>query len=304
MNLAELTVRANSVSTVYGSPRPPLTYTIAGFVGGDNSSVVSGTPAIVTTAATGASAGAYPITIEAGTLSATNYNFPAAGLIAGTLTMTPAPLVITAVSTSMFAGQPVPVLSAVYTGFVYGNTAVSLSSQPVLHSTATPSSAPGGYRITVGAASSPNYTITYVPGILTVILAPATVENVSVHKIKLSKRKSVEGIVLQFSEALDSATAQSINAYTLATVPKNKKQKSKLVQLSEASYSASVFTVTLLTRKTLVLSPPLSLTIKAAGLLDALGRELDGNDSERSGASFTAVLSKAGAVIEKTAIAM
>ena len=39
---AALTVRANSVSTVYGSPLPALTYTIAGFVGGDNRSVVSG----------------------------------------------------------------------------------------------------------------------------------------------------------------------------------------------------------------------------------------------------------------------
>ena len=63
------------------------------------------------------------------------------------------------------------------------------------------------------------------------ILAPATVENVSIQKIKLSKHKTVQGIVLQFSEALDSATAQSINSYTLATVPKNKKQKSKPVPL-------------------------------------------------------------------------
>jgi fibronectin-binding autotransporter adhesin len=39
--------------------------------------------------------------------------------------------------------------------------------------------------------------------------------------------RRLQEIVLQFSEALDSATAQSINSYTLATVPKNKKQKSK-----------------------------------------------------------------------------
>jgi len=55
-----------------------------------------------------------------------------------------------------------------------------------------------------------------------------------------------------------------------------------------------VFTVTLLTRKTLALNPPLELTVKAASPLDALGRELDGNDSGQSGANFTAVLSKAG----------
>jgi predicted outer membrane repeat protein len=289
-----LTVRVNNVSTVYGSSLPALTYTITGFVGGDSSSVVKGAPLLATTATSGATTGAYPITITAGTLSAKNYSFPAAELIAGTLNVTPAPLVITAVSTSMFGGQAVPTLTEAFTGFVNGDTPTSLTTAPVLHSAAGPSSAPGSYPITVGGASSPNYKITYVPGTLTVILSPATVESVSVQKIKLSKHKRVQEIILQFSEALDSAAAQSISSYTLATVPKNKKQKSKPVQISHASYNASAFTVTLRTRKTLALNPPLELTVKAASLLDALGRELDGNDSGQSGANFMAVLSKAG----------
>ena len=33
----------------------------------------------------------------------------------------------------------------------------------------------------------------------------------------MSKHKTVQEIVVQFSEALDSATAQSINSYSLAT---------------------------------------------------------------------------------------
>jgi MBG domain (YGX type) len=290
---APLLVRANNVSTVYGSAVPALTYVMSGFVGGDNSSVVSGKPVIATTAAAGAGAGAYAVTIAAGNLSAANYDFPAADLVAGTLTVTPAPLVITAESTSMFAGQAVPVLTAVYSGFVNGDTAASLTPPPILHSAASPSIAPGSYLITVSGASSPNYTITYVPGTLTVILAPAAVEGVSVEKIKLSKHKTVKEIVLQFSEALDSADAQDVSAYTLVTVPKNRKQKSKPVQLSGASYNSSAYTVTLFTRKTLVLNPPLDLTVKAASLLDALGRELDGNDSGHAGANFTAELRKA-----------
>ena len=288
-----LTVRANNVSTLYGSP-PALTDTITGFVGGDNSSVVSGAPIMATTAAAGANAGAYPITIAAGRLSATNYIFPAADLIAGTLTVTPAPLVITAVSTNMIAGQPVPTLTAVYSGFKNGETPASFTLPPILRSVVSPSSAPGNYLITASGASSPNYTITYVPGTLTVILAPATVEKVSVEKVKLRKHKMVQEIVLQFSEALDSATAQSISSYVLATVPKNKRQKSKSVRLSSASYNPSTLTVTLVTRKKLALNPPLELTVRAASLLDALGRELDGNDSGHSGANFTGVLSKAG----------
>ena len=72
---------------------------------------------------------------------------------------------------------------------------------------------------------------------------------------------------------------------TLATVPKNMK-KSKPVQLSRATYNVAAFTVTLFTRKPLLLNPPLELTVKAASLLDALGRELDGNNSGQSGANL------------------
>ena len=67
--------------------------------------------------------------------------------------------------------------------------------------------------------------------------------------------------------------------------------------LSQAIYNSSAFTVTLITRQTLVLSPSLDLTVKAASLLDALGRKLDGDNSGQSGANFTAVLSKAGASV-------
>ena len=55
--------------------------------------------------------------------------------------------------------------------------------------------------------------------------------------------------------------------------------------LSGATYNASAFTVTLLTRKTLALNPPLNLTVQAASLLDALGRKLDGNNSGHPGAT-------------------
>jgi hypothetical protein len=197
----------------------------------------------------------------------------------------------------MTAGQAAPVLTLDYSGFVNGDTPASLTPPPIIHSAASASSAPGSYPITVSGAGSANYTITYVTGTLTVTLAPATVDSVSVEKINLSKHKTVEEIVLHFSEALDAADAQNIAAYTLATVPK-KKQKSKLVALSSASYNSAAFTVTLLPRKTLVLNPPLDppleLTVKAASLLDPFGRQLDGNDSGQPGANFTAVLSKAG----------
>ncbi len=99
------------------------------------------------------------------------------------------------------------------------------------------------------------------------------------------------------AKALDATTAQSISSYSLTTVAKTTKQKSKPVTLATATYNQATFTVTLLTKKLLALNPPLSLTVEAASSLDALGRELDGDDSGQPGSNFTAVLSSKGARI-------
>ena len=194
------------------------------------------------------------------------------------VSVSPAPLVITAVSETMAAGGPVPALAASYSGFENGDTAASLSLPPTLSTPATGASPAGSYPITAGGASAAHYSITYVPGTLTIISAPppAVVEKVLIEKQKTGKHKTTKVIVLEFNEALTAADAQSLGSYTLATVPKSKKQKSKPVALSKASYSAAAFTVTLWTRKPLVLSPPLKLTVEAASLLDIVGRPLDG----------------------------
>jgi gliding motility-associated-like protein len=81
---ATLTVQADDKQKVYGASNPALTYTITGFVNGDNNSVVSGTPVLSTTANTSSATGAYPINISTGTLSAANYIFTTAN---GTLTI-------------------------------------------------------------------------------------------------------------------------------------------------------------------------------------------------------------------------
>ena len=290
---APLSIQPNAgQSKVYGAAVPGLTATATGFVNGDSASLLTGT--LGTTATASSAVGTYAFTL--GSLSAgANYTLVLAA--SPTFAVTPASLVITANSASITSGQALPVLTASYAGFVNGDTPASLTTPPTLSTTASAGSPAGTYPITASGASSPNYTITYVPGTLTVALPLATVKSVSIQKIKLSKHKTVQGIVLQFSEALDSADAQNLSVYTLATVPKNKKQKSKPVPLSSATYNSSALTVTLLTRKTLALNPPLDLTVQAASLLDAQGRELDGNNSGQPGANFTAVLSKAGATV-------
>ena len=82
---AALAVTAIDQSRLFGQANPTLTYTISGFVNGDTQSVVSGTPALTTTATVGSPTGTYPITVVAGNLSATNYTFT---FVDGTLTVT------------------------------------------------------------------------------------------------------------------------------------------------------------------------------------------------------------------------
>ncbi len=84
---AVLEVTANNLTSAYGQPLPSLTYSYSGFVNHETASVVSGVPALSTTATSASSAGAYPITVSTGTLAAANYSFL---YVNGTLTLQPA----------------------------------------------------------------------------------------------------------------------------------------------------------------------------------------------------------------------
>lgn len=109
VNPAPLTVSANPQSIQYGQAIPTLTYTITGFVNGDNASVVSGSPQLSTPATSGTTSrsdvGTYPIDISIGTLSAANYTFIPEG---STLTVTQAPTTLTTTSALI----PAPALNA------------------------------------------------------------------------------------------------------------------------------------------------------------------------------------------------
>jgi hypothetical protein len=92
VSAATLTVTADSVSRVFGSANPTLTYTVTGFVNNDPASVVSGTPNVSTTATPASTVGNYAITVDVGALNATNYTFAVQN---GVLTITRATPVIT-----------------------------------------------------------------------------------------------------------------------------------------------------------------------------------------------------------------
>jgi hypothetical protein len=70
-------------------------------------------------------------------------------------------------------GQPDPLLTASYAGFVNGDTPASLTTPVALVAAANPFSPVGIYPIAARGASSPDYAITFLPGTLTVTPPPA-----------------------------------------------------------------------------------------------------------------------------------
>jgi gliding motility-associated-like protein len=128
-----------------------------------------------------AALGTYPGSITpsaptGGTFLVSNYTV---NPFAGDLTVNKAPLIITADNKTRDFGMPDPVFTVTYSGFASNEGPAQLTTQPVATTTTTINSLPGQYAITAIGASATNYTITYVPGILTInpVVQPITVPN-------------------------------------------------------------------------------------------------------------------------------
>ena len=292
---APLTITASNAAKMYGAALPALSASYTGLVNGDSPASLTEPPALTTTASESSPVlpGGYAI-IASGASDA-DY---AISYQSGNLLITPAPLTITANNAGMMQGTAVPPLSVYYSGFVNGDSPASLAMQPTATTPANPLSPVGTYPIVVGSASAPNYAINYGSGILVVTPAPVRVLSVSTQAVRLGKsKKTTQVIVIQFSGALNARDAQAIGNFSLTTIPSSRKQKSKAVALSQATYNPANNTLRLVTRKPLVINPPLKVTLNAAGLLDSLGRPLDGNHDGQPGGNGVVTISKRGAII-------
>ena len=169
---APLTITANNQTKAYGAALPTLTASYTGFVNGDSSTSLTTQPTFTTTATASSPIGTYSITASGAVDSDYTISYAA-----GTLTVTSAVLTITAGNQTKVYGAALPALTVSYSGFVNGDTAASLTTQPTLTTTATASSHVAGnpYTITASGAVDPNYSIIYVTGNLTVTAAPLTI---------------------------------------------------------------------------------------------------------------------------------
>ncbi|WP_184253945.1 MBG domain-containing protein [Rhodopseudomonas rhenobacensis] len=158
---APLTVTADAQSRLYGAANPPLTYTSSGLVNGDS---LSGS--LFTAAGLTSNVGLYGIT--QGTLAASsNYAISYTG---ANLSVTAAPLTVTADAQSRLYGAANPALTYTSSGLVNGD---GLSGS--LFTAASPTSNVGIYGITQGSLANSNYAISYTGANLSVTAAPLTV---------------------------------------------------------------------------------------------------------------------------------
>src|SRR5262249_15464905 len=130
---------------------------------GDSSANLAQPPTLSTTAAATSHVNSYPITASGAVDS--DYTI---GYQAGSLSVTPVSLTITADTKTKPYGAALPILTASYSGFVNGDSPATPAKAPALATTATTSShvAGGPYPITASGAIDGDYTIGYQAGAL------------------------------------------------------------------------------------------------------------------------------------------
>jgi hypothetical protein len=170
INQAVATVTANDKMKTYGQANPTLTATVTGQVtGGDPVNYT-----LATTAAQFSNVGGYPITVTLG--SNPNYSVTKTD---GTLTINQAIATVTADNKSKAYLAPNPTLTATVVGQVTGGDPINYT----LSTTATPTSVPGTYPITVTLGSNPNYNVTPHDGTLAIGYGTCTGPNGPGHQI-------------------------------------------------------------------------------------------------------------------------
>ena len=154
-----ITATADPKTRLYGDANPQLTYqiTTGNLVGSDTL-----TGALTTAATPASNVGAFDI--DQGTLAATANC--ALSFVGAKLTVTPRPITVTADDKSRLEGAANPLLTwQVTTGSLVNGDQLSGG----LFTAATTASAAGAYPILQGSlAATANYTLSFVPGVLTV----------------------------------------------------------------------------------------------------------------------------------------
>lgn len=223
VNPAPLTVAADSTNKVYG-----VAWTFAGaeFTISSGTLFNGNTLTNVTLASAGtlsnAPVGSYTIVADGALgLGLTNYSISYSN---GTLTVAKANLIAAADNGSRTYGQPNPVFTIGFSGFVNGEDTNVLNSLPTASTTATNTTVPGDYLITLSGGSDDNYSFTLLPGTLTILPSgPITIGTVEINEsghFRLTGSGDADvTYVIQFStdlqtwSLLGTATADGVGVF-------------------------------------------------------------------------------------------
>ncbi|MDR3737298.1 MAG: pectinesterase family protein, partial [Acidobacteriaceae bacterium] len=169
---AAATVTVANATKAYGAALPSFTATAAGLVNGDALGATL-TVGYSTGATTASAVGSYPVNATVSGTSATNYTVT---VVPGSLSVTAVPLTVTVANATKAYGAALPSFTSTAAGLVNGD-ALGTTLTPAYTTAATAASAVGSYAVnaTVSGASAGNYTVTVVPGSLSVTAVPLTV---------------------------------------------------------------------------------------------------------------------------------
>ena len=176
-----LTVRVEDVSRKYGDENPQFKILYEGFRDGDTETRLTTSAVAQTDANLKSAVGDYEIILSGAESNKYSFNY-----VAGKLSVTKAPLVISSGNYTKKQGDAMPEFKASYSGFKNGENETVLTKQPVFSTDATESSSPADYVVNVSGAEADNYDITYLPGILTITEMSAPIVSIVNNELQIS----------------------------------------------------------------------------------------------------------------------
>ncbi len=162
---APLTVIAEDTERMYGDENPAFTRLYLGFKLNDTeSSAFSSLPKLSCSATKTSDVGTYPVTVTGGTTR----NYDIVAYESGTLTVTKAPLVLSANDKSRLYYEDNPTFDFSLTGLRNGDAISCLDVTPKYECQANKSTNVGSYAIIPSRADAKNYSIEYQNGMLNI----------------------------------------------------------------------------------------------------------------------------------------
>ncbi|RXI23363.1 MAG: hypothetical protein C7K11_06370 [Candidatus Amulumruptor caecigallinarius] len=161
---AALNASINNTEKIYGDNNPQFSLTYEGLKNEETSPYWVSVPKFVTDANSASTVGDYIV-------SATDFearNYMISRINNGILSILPKNLILKANDASKLYFEDNPPLDYKASGFVNGDDKNCLTVQPTLQTNAVKNSEVGNYSIAISGAESPNYTINYVNGNLSI----------------------------------------------------------------------------------------------------------------------------------------